>query len=324
MSAAVKLLQIVPTFGLRCGLAVLAKALGEQLARAQIESTFAATLPHRHDAEVVLLWFHSDLLDPDDVRSLRAATDRPLALFVHSAGAESAMDAVDGVLSMSPGLVPEGAPSPHVFPHPATPQPLQDRSVLRRRFGLPTDVRVLGTCGFLRLERQFDEVAARLAPVADEAGWFIHIMSSPWYQESPGVLERLGQIQRRHPTSFGFECRHLDEAELILRMQACDLVWCWTSAPSSPYASGVVATQHASGTRLVAADKLQHELVLGRPNVVRAPATLGEFLTVLTSEAASARLERHDPSLISWERVLPGIADWLGRLALSPTRAGTG
>ena len=310
-----RLLQVVPTLGLDCGLPVLATTLAERLAEVGVASTAAATLPDDPDADAVLLWFHSDLLGPEDVRALRAATDRPIALFVHSTGAEAALEAVDGVLAMSPGLVPGDAPRPHVFPHPATPQPLADRAALRRRFGLPKDARVLGTCGFLRFERRFDEIAARLAPLAEEAGWFVQITTSPWYRESPGVIDRLTELRTLYPGSFGFEYRHLDEAELVLRLQACDLLWCWTAAPSSPYASGVVATQYASGTRLVVADKQQHELVLGLPNVVRAPARLEEFVEVLAAEAAADRLERHDPTPVSWDGVLPGLTHWLTQLA---------
>ncbi len=310
-----KLLQIVPTLGLRCGLPVLATTLGEQLKKAGIESTLRATLPREINANVVLLWFHSDLTTPDDVREIRAATDRAVALFVHSTGAESAMDAVDGVLAMTPRLVSEGAPRPHVFPHPATPQPLLDRAVLRERLGLPIDARVVGTCGFLRFERQFDKIASLLAPLAEKRGWFVQITMSPWYIESPGVIERLEQLQGKHPGSFGFEYDHLNEADLVLRMQACDMLWCWTDAPSSPYASGVVATQYASGTRLLVADKMQHEHVLGLPNVVRGPAALEAFVTSLAAEATSNRLERHDPRPVSWDNIIPAFTQWLHELS---------
>jgi hypothetical protein len=306
-----KVLQIVPTLGRHCGLAVLADALDERLARAGVDSRLARRLVPNTDADVVLLWFHSDLMGHDDVLALSGETDRALALFVHSSGAESALDAIDGLLAMSPDLAPLHAPLPHVFACPATPEPLLDRVALRQRLGLPTDKRVLGTCGFLRFEREFEEIAARLVPHAEERGWFVQITTSPWHIDSPGVIKELERIREEHPASFGFEYRHLDEAELIHRMQACDLLWCWTRAPSSPYASGVVATQYASGTRLFVADKLQHEQVLGLPNTVRGPATLGEFVAALVAEADAQRFDRHDPEPVSWAGVVPDLMRWL-------------
>jgi hypothetical protein len=309
-----KLLHVVPTLGLHCGLAVLATATAERLANAGFDSQLSSRFLPDAEADVVLLWFHCDLSSAEDVRVIGARSDAPVALFLHSTGAEDALDYVDGVLAMSPGLVPSGAPNPHIFPYPAALEPVQDRAVLRRRLGLPLERRVLGTCGFLRFERQFDELASRLLPKAQEKGWFVQITTSPWYVDSPGLIDRLERLRRRYPANFGIEHRHLEEVELILRMQACDLLWCWTDAPSSPYASGVVATQYASGTRLVVADKLQHELVFGLPNVVRGPRTLERFVATLAAEADSDRLERHDPTPVSWGGVVPGVAGWLREL----------
>ena len=308
-------LQLVPTLGQACGLDVLAAKLAQELPAVGVSMESAAALPPDADADVVLLWFHSDLTDLADIRLLRTATNVPLGLFAHSTGAERAMAFVDGFLTMAPGLAPRHAPHCHVFPHPASPEPLRDRAVLRRELGLPTDARVIGTSGFLRYERRFDDVSRRLVDLAGDGDWFVQLTISPWYRDSPGVLASLEDLRRRRPDRFGFEYAHLAEAELILRMQACDLLWCWTDAPPSPYASGVVATQYASGTRLVVADKLQHASVLALPNVVRAPATFDEFVTVLAAEAASSQLERHDPAPVSWAGVIDGIALWLDELA---------
>jgi hypothetical protein len=315
-----KVLQVIPTLGRHCGLAVLAGALDERLNCAGVDSRLAPTLVPNTDADVVLLWFHADLMGPDEILALGAQTDRSFALFVHSAGAESAFDAVDGLLAMSPGLAPHHAPCRHVFSCPATPEPLLDRVALRERLGLPIDRRVMGTCGFLRFEREFERVAARLVPHAEERGWFVQITTSPWHIDSPGVVDELERIREQHPASFGFEYRHLDEPELIHRMQACDLLWCWTRAPSSPYASGVVATQYASGTRLIVADKLQHEQVLGLPNAVRGPAELEDFVTALVTEADAERFGRHDPEPVSWAGVVPDLVRWLEQVSSSTCR----
>jgi len=242
---------------------------------------------------------------------------RPVVLFAHSTGIERVAQIVHGVMAMSPGMVPDTRAPTLVFPHPArTPERLCEREVLRARFELPPEGRIIGTCGFLKFERQLVEVLSALLSYAAESGWLIQLITSPWYIESPGLLDEIGALGRRYPGHLKHVHGHLADAELNLRLQVCDLLWCWTAARSSHYASGVASDLYASGSRVVAADKIQHEHILRLPNVVRAPASLAMFVEELVGQIRRSDGERHDPSPVSWTRQSRGIARFLSEVSL--------
>jgi hypothetical protein len=216
---------------------------------------------------------------------------------------------IAGFLAMCPDMVPETDRPVHLFPHPAcVPECLEDRTILRNRFGLPIKNMILGTNGFLKFERQFVEILNVLLPHAKKNDWFVNIITSPWYIDSPGLISEIEELQSSYSAFFRFENIFLDEQTLNQRLQACDLLWCWTKAPSGPYASGVISVQYASGTRIFAADKQQHNHVLELPNVIRGPDKLEPFIEQLIVETERANRQRHDPSPISWDRCIHELA----------------
>lgn len=310
--------QISMTRGPTCGIALFADNLESHLQRAGVDVTTTATLEPLCDADVVLLHFHEELLSCAQAVAVASASPGAAVLFAHSDQTSALRPYFDGFIAMCPGMIPPAATSAHVFPHPAiSTTRLEDRSMLRREFGLPLDRRIVGTSGFLKFERQFPEVLARLLPAARELGWVVQLMTSPWRLDSPGLVEHLEHLAREASDHFRFEHGFLDAPTLNRRLQACNLLWCWTEAPSSPYASGVASDQYASGTRLIAADKLQHQHVLCLPNTIVGASELSSFLDDLIAEMRSGFDMRHDPSVISWEHCIDGIAEFLRRTALA-------
>jgi hypothetical protein len=307
-----KVLQISPTKGKHCGIALFAERLAAELEFFDIDVATHAELSDGAGADLVLLQHHAELLDNENVQAVCAAVPCPVVLFAHSTGIEGAIEAVDGVMAMSSGLVPVTDRAVLVFPHPARiPDRLSERSRLRARFGLPSDAKIVGTSGFLRYERQFVEILRELVPQAAKSGWLVTLMTSPWYLDSPGLLDEITAVGKSFPGHFEHEHGHLSETELNLRLQACDLLWCWTRARSNPYASGVASDLYASGSRVVAADKQQHEHIIGLPNVVRAPTSLSRFVQELVRQMARGDLQRHDPSPISWAQQIEAVAAFL-------------
>ncbi|MCI0432966.1 MAG: hypothetical protein L0271_04860 [Gemmatimonadetes bacterium] len=285
------------------------------MARAGIEIETANGLWPDARADVVLFQHHCELHSDAEVRSLAASSPAPVVLFAHSPGAGALSGHVDGIVAMCPGMIGPTDKPVHVFPHPAwTPARLEDRPALRRDLGMPDACRIAGTSGYLRFERQFAEIAAALVTEAWRHDWFVLIAASPWRLQSPGLIPRLARLQRRFPDHFRFEYAFLDSQALNRRLQACDLLWCWTDAPSAPYASGSVSDHYASGTRVFVADKQQHDHVLHLPNAVAGPATLDAFLEGLIAEIHSGN-RRHDPTAVSWDRCIDQFAAFLSAVA---------
>jgi hypothetical protein len=312
-----RVIQISPTMGMYCGIALFAERLAAELRTLDIS---VETVPDSNgvvDADVVLIQHHVELLDDDKVKAICSRAEYPVVLFAHSTGIEGVINIVDGVMTMSSGIVPDTDTPALVFPHPArTPKSLSGRTALRAQLGVPSNRKIVGTCGFLKFERQIAEILSAILPYAAKSAWFVQVTTSPWYIESPGLVDEIAAFARRYPGHFGHEHRHLVEEELNLCLQACDLLWCWTKAPSSPYASGVASDLYASGSRIVAADKTQHEHILRLPNVVRAPALLDTFLEELVCQMQRGTSERHDPSPVSWTQHILTVARFIHEVRL--------
>lgn len=305
--------QVSPTKDEPCGLAVWADDLGAHLSGHGFSvRTTSLDAVELCDSDLVLVQHHDELGIEERLAELCARSPCPVVLFAHSTGAGPLLGLVDGVLAMSAGLVPDTELPTFVFPHPAfVPDGLEDRTALRAEFGLRTGGKVLGSCGFLKFDRQLVELLSLLLPRLAETNSAVHLLTSPWRLDSPGVLDGIAELAERHPERVWHEHRMLDGIEMNRRLQACDVVWCWTRAPSTAYASGVISRLYGSGSRVVAVDKEQHEHVLGLPNVVRAPTSLPEFVDVLLAEIAASSVPRHDPDPVSWRHVVPRVAAFL-------------
>jgi hypothetical protein len=310
-----RILQVASSLGQDCGIALFATRLDAQLRRKGLDVRTVARAPASVGSDVVLVQFHEELDGDLDLAMLADACHRPVILFTHSTTAWTSHPALGGVAAMSSGLVQPTSRPVHLFTHPAwTPHQLEERTCLRREFGMPEHAFIVGTNGFLRFERQFDEIVEALLPEATAHDWFIEVLTSPWRLDSPGLIPRLQAIRDRSPGHFHFHHGFMAEDTLNRRLQACDLLWCWTAAPSEPYASGTIADQYASGTRVIATDKVQHEHVLGLPNTVRAPATFDAFVAALIAEIRCRPGSRHDPVAVSWDRCLDDFVAFIHRI----------
>jgi hypothetical protein len=307
-----KVLQISKTRGHDCGIALFADNLQKQARRAGIHIENSSGWAQSSDADLVLLHHHDELFSDGEVSSLASACTVPIVLFAHSDGAGRFSDVLQGFVAMCPGMIGPISKPVGIFPHPAwVPNRLEDRASLRMEFKLPQTRPVVGTNGFLKFERQFAEIAGALLPEVRRNRWFLELITSPWRLESRGVLAELESLRREYADCFRFEYTFLESETLNRRLQSCDLLWCWTAASSSPYGSGVIADQYASGTRIIAADKLQHAHILGLPNTVVGPAELLPFVRCITTELAGGRFERHDPFPVSWENWTEGFRSFL-------------
>jgi hypothetical protein len=311
-----RVLQISKTLGPDCGIALFARSLQTHLRAGGIEVDTAdcPSLSKKHD--LLLVQHHVELFTDNEVASLAAGTDAPVVLFAHSECSAGAFQYLDGFVFMCPGMIVSTHKPVHTFLHPAwTPQSLEDRATLRHEFGLPEKRLIVGSNGFLKFERQFVEIVEVLLPEARRSGWFLELITSPWRIDSPGELSRLEGLCMREQRHFRFHHGYLDAATLNRRLQACDVLWCWTGAPSAPCASGAISDQYASGTRVLAADKQQHRHVLGLPNTVAAPDALVPFLDCLLEELRMCPRQRHDPSPVSWGNCISGLIAFLCRVA---------
>ena len=313
------LLQICPSFGEPCGVANFAANFQEaarQKGGKVVTVTALCDRLHAIDCDCVLVQHEWGLFpDNDSLVGFCLAHPKPVVLFAHSSGVEVFNDAVSGFLAMNQRML-RSVTKPHVIiDHPAwTPKNLTDRGELKRRYELTARRFVLGSSGLIRPPRAFPEILALLLPTCERARCFVDLVTSRWMYECPEIEGALDSLVAAYPRTFRYSTAFLPVKELNRRLQACDLLWCYTNHPDDAYASGVASDQYASGTRMIVADRSQHAHVLKLPNVVRAPPDLEEFVGVLLRELGQGHFRRHDPKSVSWRRAIDEIIQFLSTI----------
>ena len=312
-----RIVQVSPSHGQLCGVAVFADSMATALTASGMEVRTVPSISRPCDADICLLQYHSELMTPDELNTTLSRAHAPVAVVAHSPVLDRALGRIAGVLAMAEGLFSDPASVPTLtFPHPAfAPEVLSDRVTQTA-----SSSGCQPTCRSLRRRAFSDSTADSpiswpdFLPEAAEIGWGIQLVTSPWYMPSPGLLADLVRLHDQHDAQFWHVHEHLSEADLNRRLQAADLLWCWSPPPLMPYASGVISQMYGSGTQIVAADRPQHEHVLGLPNVVRAPGDLTSFVHELLRQMRSYKRTRHDPTVISWRQQIGRIAYFLADL----------
>lgn len=312
-----RIVQVSPSMGELCGIALFADSLASALSAVGADIQTVACVSGPVDAHLLLVQHHDELLTDGELVSLLRRARTPAVIMAHSAGLAARKRGAVGVMAMAAGMLEADAELPTlIFPHPAfVPAALSDRGAVRQRLRLPSDRKIVATCGFLRFEREFPDILARLLPGASALGWQVLLVTSPWRLPSPGLLDTIEAIGDRYSGSFWHRHEHLSEQALNDHLQAADLLWCWTRACyGAPYASGVISQMYGSGTRIVAADQPPHEHVLRLPNVVRAPATIDGFVSEVLRQMAEGRTTTHNAAPVSWGRVAGQIVGFLSQI----------
>jgi hypothetical protein len=311
--------QVVPTWEQACGISNFADLLGAAMNRQGIAVRFERELgPYEG---LVFLHYHPELFGVADVARWVRNARGPTVLVSHEGGARLLEVPFAGHVRLAdrPGRpTPAGTPVLDLG-HPAwTPGSLLPRCVIRDAVRLPRRDMIIGSSGFIKRDREFPRILAALLPVARARRWFVYLPTSRWWLPSPDVELALNSLRRDFDDVFRFETAFRSAADLNRRLQACDLLWTWTSTPSVDYVSGVVADQYASGTRMVVSRRHPHDAVLSLPNVFPAPDEFDGFLRRLLHVAVASdddRAEdgvpRHDPTAFSWTAAESRIVDFL-------------
>lgn len=315
-----EIVQIATSYSERCGIGLFARNLENALIQVGIHlrtlCSVDAPIPR---AALTLVHHEWSLLRDHEVRAAIASSPNPVVIFAHTGGGvERFSDVASGFVALAPGVIGPTTCPTLVLPCPArTPHALTDRGVLRKKYGYSVDQYTIGSSGFVLANRDFAGVLSGLLPYAARNNWRIELCASPWRTLLPPLTQKLQYFERVFPSAFRWHKTFLEWFELNERLQACDLLWCWTGVPSSAYASASISDLYASGSRIVATNKLQHAHVLKLPNVVSAPPRLWGFVRTLVAECIRRERSRHDPSPISWTKQTARLGDFFHSLSQS-------
>jgi hypothetical protein len=318
--------QLVTSAGQACGIAVAAEAIDRALTAlgARVLTT-GWPRDAVADCDALLVHYAPENVAIGQIRRLCQGQREPVVVIAHTdlEGPDDLADVVAAYVTFHPRAF---GPMPRPVlcrPLPALAPPTPStRSAARQALGLDEQRVMIGSSGFLLAHRRFPDMVGQLLPHAMAHDWLVYLATGRWMRRDHGLESALAVLQRAYPRHFQFSREYLAPDRLSLCLHACDLLWCWTNNPDRTYASGVASDQYASGSRLVLAEKVQHEHILGLLNVVRAPREFQPFFDVLLAEAQRGTYPSHDPSPVDIRRFARDVLALVTRVCGLPIGSG--
>lgn len=314
-----KVLQICRQMATACGIANFASNVHAALLAAGVEVETQRSLPAVLNADVVLIHHEFSFYSGEAfVRLLDQAGGLPRIVAAHSPGLEGLDERVEAFVTMAPDMLQTGHAVHQAF-LPAFTRPLRDRAELRAELDLPADQFLIGSGGFVTPPRQFARWIYQLGPICRKRGWGLVLQTPRHHRQTPQLDEENHQVSlaaEQFADVVHLQRRWLTPTEANSYAQAADLLWVWTQVASQSYGSAAASDLWGSGTQILAADKIQHGAILGRPGTVTGPEAFGPFLDALVALAATGESPRHDPAGLSWEAWTGPFLAFLRKVAL--------
>lgn len=312
----IKIAQVSKTTDEACGIGNYSKNFANRLSQMGIEvyTVNSVDIQESTNYDAIIYQHEHSLISPKDFINAGELVPRIALLHSDSSGSHSrTLNAYcDAYITMCDGMIETDKP---VYNHrmPGQDKRMIDREDLRRRFGWQRYDKVIGSCGFMNPVRFFPEIVDAICSKSIHVGVYIACSKHFRYLTESGhklVHKKLQELDQRYP-NFIMETEFGDFTEKILKLQACNLNWCYTNVPSTKYASASASDLYATGTRLIINSRTQHSAVLGLPNVVSVEQPINGFIDALWKEVYEGPDGRHHPGQISWSNSFCELKPWL-------------
>lgn len=312
-----KVLQVSPTYGEACGIGNFSAALQEQADDLglffQTERDFQK---YDNGFDLVLLHHEHSFFPVERLRSKLVRIDAPVVMFLHSPSDGCLESLADGFVCMNKGMVSTDKPFLETYIPGYVPLHLSDRRSVKRELGLSSFDAVVGTSCFVSPRRELSRMVSILGATFKYNNWCLFLNTPRHYRHSRQVgLQRAYNSLRRAAAKFGrnvkIDAKFRSQDERCRRLQACDLLWCFTSVPPKQYASSACSDLYGTGVRLIVSKLPQHESVLELDNAVTTSRGIEGFCKELVNQVSTGNFPRHDPLPIGWTSWFPSFYKFL-------------
>jgi len=308
----------VSSYGDRCGIATYANRLCDSLNKikkdldgesVKVDAYQFVSKPQKN-TDIICIQFEPGLMPPQALEALCNKYIQPTVATVHHIGYLPQMWAVmEGYIFHSKDQYEDLKEQPwdkEVIPHPALVFPEKGKDKMKKKYGLPTDKKVLGTFGFItgtgkNLPKTVESMLINMS--SDE---FLYLGTSFWKGGDMGrkaqimnVVEKLGMEK-----NFRMDTEFVSAEDLNEKMQACDLLWSWCAVPKNGKGSqsGAVADMYGARRKLVVKNSAHYSFIGQQDKVEVGPENPEAFATYVLNVARSDKLDDvQDPEWLSWD-----------------------
>lgn len=224
--------------------------------------------------------------------------------FIHSGCRRKKGDVLeipDAYICMNQGMI-ETEKKIFISPCPGYHESLVDRKKLRKKLGLKVDDYIIGTFSMISPVRNTVEIGSEILKMAKKNNFNnvkILIVSpshqSKEFNDTIGSEEaRLLRFQERSEGKVIFKNMFSTCSRRLEYMQACDVIWCYSSVTGMRYASASCSDMYCSGTRLILNKCCQHFAVIDELNVVSCDGIKSMLYAIMESIEVNENT-RHEP-----------------------------
>lgn len=307
---------ICPELGLRGGISTFSYRLGRYLKQAGCEVVYGIN-DIREAVDVKIIEYEPGIYPTVNLKKyLEEHKDEPIILEFHNT-VQAKMLAKLAHFSIfhAEHSIPEDWPGHYkLIPHPALVYPEKDKDILRRKFNLPREKRILGTGGFLHgIWKGWHTVLEPLLRNLD-SDEFVYFATSAWIEGDGGVIGMFRHIARKlgKTAQFRVESDFMPDEIVNERYQACDMLFAWNSTPPNYIysSSGLICDLYGARRHVVVRDIPHHWHLRGLKGVTMAPTEVDDFVDVVLKCFRDEKKlnERPEPEHLSWEVL---IKEWI-------------
>jgi len=309
----------VSSLGQRCGIYTYAYRLEKYLNKLNGINAFmfAERIPRDKKADVISLQYEPGLMRPQTLDKLLQKYVEPIIITAHHTGyLEQFFQSIDGLILHSESQLKAFKSEPwdyRIIPHPAIVFPKKDKKKLRRKYGLPTDMKILGTAGFIAgTGKRLPEIARHLLKeLADDE--YLYFITSYWKGGDFGYEQAIRDTVKRYgkENQFRIDTDFVPEQTLNEKMQCCDLLFAWSMTTEPGSASGVAMDMIGSYTKLIVKDSPHYSIPASIDGVEVGRADQKEFAEdVLKLFRTGDLSDIPDPRKYSWENLVKDYVEY--------------
>ncbi len=309
------------SLGQRCGIATYSERLNRYLNEIEGVESKQFVERIRNSPNVISIQYEPGLMPPQNLQKIINKYPQPIIITAHHMGYLQQFYALlDGVVIHSKNQIEkmEEPWSYKVIPHPALVFPDKDKIELRKKYGLPTDKKIVGTMGFIAgTGKQLPEIIPELLKnLKDDE--FLYFATSFWKGGDFGFEEEIQNYVKKSgkEKQFRMDSDFVSEETLNEKMQACDLLFAWNKFESPGSNSGIAMDMIGSRRKLIVKDSPHYGFAASLGNVETGKPEKTKFVRDVFKTLRDKDLSKvPDPTPYSWENMAKSYLDYFKEIS---------
>ena len=295
------------SLGDRCGIWTYTNRLIESLNKIEGVEAFPFVDKIRGKCDLINIQYEPGLMPPDKLQWFLQKYSQPIVITAHHTGyLQQFYPMVDGIIFHSKNQIVGDPWNYKIITHPCLVYPEKGKDIMRKKYGLPLDKKILGTAGFIAGTGK--ELPMLLQPILQNLNKdeFIYFITSFWkggdfsaLSVIKGLVKDMG-LEKQFRVDIDF----VRDEELNEKIQCCDLLFSWNNSDGPGGTSGIAMDIIGARRKLIVKAVPHYEEAAKIPGVESGRNPPKEFIEDTFKLLREGDLNNvPDPTPLSWDNL---------------------